>query len=106
MVNGNGGTTARQIDSLWVYLNELDQSRLPEGLERKGNYELKPPGRPMVFRTFMKQAGLAAIAVGFPDGRHVAFDATQVRWALGWKGRFLDAEGTWDDRFTPLASPL
>ena len=106
MLEGNGGTGARQIDSLWVYLNELDQSRLPDGLERKGNFELKPQGRPMVFRTFMKQAGLAAIAVGFPDGRHVAFDAAKVRWALGWKGRFLDAESTWDDRFTPLASPL
>jgi len=105
-VKGNGGTSARQIDSLWVYLNELDQSRLPDGLERQGNFELKPQGRPMVFRTFMKQAGLAAIAVGFPDGRNVAFDAAKLRWALGWKGRFLDAEGTWDDRFTPLANPL
>ena len=106
ILNGYRGTGARQIDSLWVYLNELDQSRLPDGLERQGNFELKPQGRPMVFRTFMKQAGLAAIAVGFPDGRNVAFDAVKVRWALGWKGRFLDAESTWDDRFTPLASPL
>ena len=106
ILKGYGGTGARQIDSLWVYLNELDQSRLPDGLERQGNFELKPQGRTMVFRTFMKQAGLAAIAVGFPDGRNVAFDAAKVRWALGWKGRFLDAESTWDDRFSPLASPL
>ena len=30
-----GRNTERQIDSLWVYLNELGQTRLPEGLKRK-----------------------------------------------------------------------
>ncbi len=98
--------TERQIDSVWVYLNEIDQNRLPEGMEEKGNFELKPKDAPIVFRTFMKDAGLHAIAVGFPQQLNVAFDAEQVRWALAWKGKFLDAEGTWDDRFTPLAEPL
>ncbi|MBA4148864.1 MAG: hypothetical protein H0X66_12180 [Verrucomicrobia bacterium] len=101
-----GKNTARQIDSLWVYLTELDQNRLPEGMEEKGNFELKPTNAPIVFRTFMKDAGLHAISVGFPEGVHIAFDSEQVRWALAWRGQFLDAEGTWDDRFAPLAEPL
>ena len=101
-----GGNTPRQIDSLWVYLNELDQTRLPEGLEKKGGFELKPAKRPMVFRTFMEGAGTHAIAVGFPAGVHAAFDAEAVGWALAWRGKFLDAESTWDNRFTPLAKPL
>ena len=41
-----------------------------------------------------------------PQHLNVAFDAEKVRWALAWKGKFLDAEGTWDDRFAPLAAPL
>jgi len=101
-----GRNTERQIDSLWVYLNEFEQTRLPEGLEKKGGFELKPDKRPIVFRTFMEGAGTHAIAIGYPAGIHAAFDSEQVRWALMWRGKFLDAESTWDDRFTPLTSPL
>ena len=101
-----GRNTERQIDSLWVYLNELKQTRLPEGLEKKGGFELKPTDRPIVFRTFMEGAGTHAIAIGFPAGIHAAFDSEQVRWALMWRGKFLDAESTWDNRFTPLVPPL
>jgi hypothetical protein len=54
----------------------------------------------------MQGAGTHAIAVGFPAGVHAAFDAEAVGWALAWRGKFLDAESTWDNRFTPLAKPL
>jgi len=101
-----GRNTERQIDSLWVYLNEFEQTRLPEGLEKKGGFELKPGKRPIVFRTFMEGAGTHAIAIGYPEGIHAAFDSEQVRWALLWRGKFLDAESTWDDRFTPPTPPL
>ena len=101
-----GRNTERQIDSLWVYLNELDQTRLPEGLEKKGGFELKPTDRPIVFRTFMEGGGTHAIAIGFPAGVHAAFDSETVGWTTLWRGKFLDAESTWDDRFTPLAEPL
>ena len=104
-LQGLGGSTERQIDSIWAYLNELGQSRLPEGMETKGDFVLKPERRPMVFRTFMKDAGLHAIAVGFFQNFHVAFDSKSCRWMLAWSGPFLDAEATWDDRFTPLTSP-
>jgi len=105
-LKGFGGTTDRQIDSLWVYLNELDQSRLPAGLEDPGTFELRPKERPILLRTFMAHAGLHAIAIGFPQGLNAAFDAKRIRWAVLWKGRFLDAENTWDNRFTPLTKPL
>ena len=101
-----GHNTELQIDSLWVYLNELEQTRLPEGLEKKGGFELKPVNRPIVFRTFMEGVGTHAIAVGFPSGVHAAFDSDAVGWATLWRGKFLDAESTWDDRFTPLTKPL
>ena len=101
-----GRNTERQIDSIWVYLNEFKQTRLPEGLEKKGGFELKPDKRPIVFRTFMEDVGTHAIAIGYPASIHAAFDSEQVRWALMWRGKFLDAESTWDDRFTPLTPPL
>ena len=102
---GFGGTTTRQIDSLWAYLSELDQSRMPDGIEGDEDFLLRPGTNPLVFRTFLNGVGNHAIAVGFESGIHVAFDSLHPRWAIAWSGDFLSAESTWDDRFTPLADP-
>ncbi|MBM3737927.1 MAG: hypothetical protein FJW39_19265 [Acidobacteria bacterium] len=100
------GDTARQIDGIWVYLMESGQTRLPEGMEDRGSFEIKPTDKVIVFRTFIKGAGTHGIAVGYPEKVHAAFDAQEVRWALVWRGRFLDAEATWEDRFNPPSAPL
>lgn len=101
------GNADRQIDALWTYLNDASQP-LPERIQqaRSQNYELTPRQRPILLRTFMKEAGTHAIAVGFPQDVHFAFDAEQVRPAFAWRGRFLDALGTWFVRFAPPAEPL
>ncbi len=104
-LSGQGGSTERQIDSLWAYLNELDQSRLPEGLVNPDELMLNPRGKALVFRTFLEGVGNHAIAVGFESGLHAAFDSLTSRWRLLWRGAFLDAESTWHDRFTPPAQP-
>lgn len=98
----------QEIEMLWTYLKEIDQSRLPEGLLQTGDYELKPEkgSRPVVFRTFLEGAGMQAVAVGYPQGLHVAFDSLEVRWALAWQGRFLDAMSTWEERAMTPAKPL
>lgn len=54
----------------------------------------------------MQDAGTHAIAVGFPQGVHYAFDAENVLLSELWKGRFIDARGTWFERFAPPAEPL
>jgi len=97
-----------EIEQLWTYLREVDQFMLPDGLLQTGEYELKPQaaGKPMVFRTFLDGAGLQAVALGTPEGRHAAFDAAEVRWALTWRGRFLDAMTTWEERAATPAKPL
>ena len=102
------GDTERQIAAMWAYLKDLDKQPLPEKIEqvRSQDFELKPKERPMVLRTFMKEAGTHAIAVGFPQRVHFAFDAEMARPAVAWRGRFLDAQGTWFSRFTPPAQPL
>lgn len=99
----------KNVESMWTYFKELDQSEvLPEGLGGGGSFELKPKdeGRPIVFRTFMEGAGTQAIAVGFPAGVHAAFDAYEVRWALVWRGRFLDAMTNWEERPMKPIKPL
>ncbi len=98
----------QEIEEIWTYLKEIDQSRLPEGLLQTGDYELKPAmeKRPIVFRTFLVGAGMEAVAVGFPQQVHAAFDALEVRWALVWKGKFVDAMSTWEERAMTPAKPL
>ena len=98
----------QEIEQLWTYLKEIDQSRLPEGLLLTGEYELKPEKekRPIIFRTFLEGAGMHAAAVGYPQRLHVAFDALESRWAIAWKGRFLDAMTTWEERAMTPAKPL
>lgn len=101
----NGGAVM-QIEALWIYLREVQETRLPEGMEDTTDYELKPTDHPIVHRTFMKGVGAHAIAVGFPEGIHFAYDALDAHPALVWRGRFIDAESAWADRFTPFDSPL
>ncbi|WP_206026037.1 cytochrome c [Roseimicrobium sp. ORNL1] len=98
----------KEIEMLWTYLKEIDQSRLPEGLLQTGDYELKPEkaGKPIVFRTFLEGAGMHAVAVGFPQQMHVAFDSLEAHWAIAWKGRFVDAMTTWEERAMTPAKPL
>lgn len=100
--------TDQEIEQLWTYLKEIDQRRLPDGLLKSDDYEVKPDkeGRPIVFRTFLEGVGTQAIAVGFPGGINAAFDAEEVRWKIAWKGKFVDAMGTWDDRYCTPAVPL
>lgn len=72
------------------------------------DFELKPDvqKRVIVFRSFIEGAGSHAIGVGFPGGWNAAFDAKQCRWAIIWKGRFLDAMSNWQDRAMPPIKPL
>ena len=63
-------------------------------MEEDRAFEITPKERPVLLRTFMKGVGTHAIAVEYPEGIHAAFDALKVRFALAWRGRFLDAEST------------
>ncbi len=99
-------TADKDIESLWTYLREVEGQPLPEGLMSSEDFELKPKLRPIVFRSFIEGAGSHAVGVGFPGGLNAAFDAKQSRWAILWKGRFLDAMSNWQDRAMPPIKPL
>ena len=102
------GNTEQQITAMWNFLREADKHALPAKIEqaRSQDYELVPEDKPILLRTFMHQAGTHALAVGFQEQVHFAFDTHRLRLAEAWRGRFLDARGTWFERFTPPAIPL
>ncbi|MEP3480870.1 MAG: cytochrome c [Fuerstiella sp.] len=102
------GDTQKQIAAIYAYLKQGDDQPLPQKIAdvRDQDFELRPTDRPIVFRTFMPIAGTHAIAVGYPNQVHVAFDAENLFLAEAWRGRFLDAQGTWYVRSAPPAVPL
>jgi hypothetical protein len=101
-------TADKYIESIWTYLKEIEGQPLPEGLISNEDFEIKPAktGKPVVFRSFIEGAGTHAIGVGFPAGVNAAFDSAQVRWAVVWKGRFLDAMSNWQSREMLPIKPL
>jgi mono/diheme cytochrome c family protein len=98
----------QEIESLWTYLREVEGQPLPEGLMSAEDFELKPDleKRVIVFRSFIEGVSTHAIGVGFPGGLNAAFDAKTSRWALIWKGRFLNAMSNWQERAMTPIKPL
>lgn len=99
-----GGTAAGQIEGVWRYLASA-KPRPPIGASAHP-IELVPTDQPIIYRNFIEGAGPRAIAVGFPDKVHVAWDADQMRLALVWRGAFIDAGKHWTGRGQGFQSPL
>ena len=98
------GTAAGQIEGVWRYLAGA-KPRPPIGASAHP-IELVPMDRPIIYRNFIEGAGTRAIAVGFPDKVHVAWDADQMRLALVWRGAFIDAGKHWTGRGQGFQPPL
>jgi mono/diheme cytochrome c family protein len=92
------GRAKDQVDALWAYVSQGEQLPLPPGIETEAGLTLDVSDEPLVFRTFMQDAGVRAIACGFPEQVHGAFDADRCELTLAWQGRFLDAGGAWVNR--------
>jgi mono/diheme cytochrome c family protein len=93
-----GGHADAQAEAMWAYLSLGPGMPLPEGLEPPKGLILSVKDKPLLLRTFMPDAGARALAIGFPNGVSVAFDAATCRLAYGWSGNFLDAAPVWNDR--------
>jgi mono/diheme cytochrome c family protein len=98
-------TRDTQIDAIWTYLSLGRSMPLPTGLLPTAGYELIPQDEPIIHRDFLDFSN-RGIAVGFPENVHVAFDANVVRLAKAWKGKFIDAKGSWDGRGGGHLSPM
>ncbi|MCC6970679.1 MAG: c-type cytochrome [Phycisphaerales bacterium] len=93
------GDATKQIEALWAYFSLGEFAPAPVGLPSENRGLVLPVGdKPVVFRSFLKNAGSRGIAVGFPAGLHFAFDAASARLVEAWRGDFIDASGAWKDR--------
>jgi len=88
------GDTERQQAAIWTYLADGAGAKFPEGLSRQ-NVELVVGGEAVVYRGKLWQAGFRALAVGYPGQVNAAYDAEELRLALIWRGRFLNAGPHW-----------
>src|SRR5579862_9034633 len=53
--------------------------------------ELVATNEAIIYRNFIEGAGPRGIGVGYPEKANLAFDAEEMRLALVWQGRFIDA---------------
>jgi hypothetical protein len=98
------GDTEKQIEALWQYLSEGGKAQIPVGLGPQP-IPLVPVDEVVIYRNFIQGAGPRAIAVGYPEKIHLAFDANAMRAALLWRGDFIDASKHWVDRGAGFQSP-
>jgi azurin len=59
-----------------------------------------------LYRNFIEGVSPRAIAVGYPGGFNVCFDADQMNLGLFWRGAFMDAKRHWTDRGAGNQPPL
>jgi mono/diheme cytochrome c family protein len=100
-----GGSTAKQIDSIWLYLQDGGKAALPVGV-RKHSIPLVPDKEAIIYRNFIEGSGTRAIGVGYPEKANLSFDANDLRLALIWQGEFIDAARHWTDRGAGFEPPL
>ncbi len=63
-------------------------------------------GEALIYRNFIAGASPRGIAVGYPNGVNVVFDAGRFSLPLIWRGAFLDARQHWTDRGAGEIQPL
>jgi cytochrome c2 len=103
ILNGDG---KRQREAIWNYLSMGESMAPPAGLRMSENdWDLVPVTEPMLFATFMRGVSPRTLCVGYTDLVHIAYDAEHVRLAKSWRGKFMDAAGTWDGRAGQLGNP-
>ncbi|MGL6095234.1 MAG: hypothetical protein ACRC7O_05445 [Fimbriiglobus sp.] len=95
-----GGDGDAQVEAIWAYLSLGPGLPLPSGIEPPGQaLVVVVKDRPEILRTFMPDAaGTKAIAVGYPGGTNLVFDAATCRLGYAWNGNFLDAAPVWNNR--------
>jgi fibro-slime domain-containing protein len=99
------GHTDEQIDAIYAYLSDGRRAILPEGVVVT-SMELIVGGEAILYRNFIEGAGSRAIGVGYTEEVNLAFDANELRLALLWQGRFMDASRHWTGRGVGFEKPL
>ena len=85
-----GGDSARQIEALWVYLEDGTHAKNPIGLSRQAR-ELRVTDVTEICRG-QSPVGYRGFAVGYPTAINLAFDSEQMSLRMLWKGEFVDVD--------------
>ena len=93
-----GGSAQAQGEAMWAYMSLGPTLPLPEGLEPPRGLVLTVRQRVELLRTFLPEAGARALAIGFPGGISVAYDAATCRPVYAWAGGYVDATPVWANR--------
>lgn len=99
------GETGKQVAAIWEYLKEGDKAKVPVGV-MGGIIELKPTDKPVIYRNFIAGLSPRGIAIGYPEGANLAWDADRMAMALIWHGRFIDSSMHWQGRGQGRQQPL
>ncbi len=99
------GDPDRQIDAMWTYLGQGKQAKEPEGL-KQGAIILVADKKPRIFRNFFSNLSGRGIAVGYPNGQNLIWDAESMTLARSWRNSFIDASLHWVGRGQGRQDPL
>ncbi|MGY8767181.1 MAG: c-type cytochrome [Pirellulales bacterium] len=81
------GDAKKQIESLWIYLEDGQRTKNPIGLSRKSP-ELRVTDHALIARG-RGNAGYRGIAVGYPNRISLAFDSLEMNLRALWKGDYV-----------------
>lgn len=85
-----GGDAKKQIESLWIYLEDGERAKNPIGLSRKSP-QLRVTDEAVICRG-RGTAGYRGLAVGYPERISLAFDTQEMNLRLLWKGEFTNVD--------------
>jgi hypothetical protein len=93
--------------SKWIHPSRQDGGEAQAEEERNRGLPLGPRnGEAVIYRNFIDGCSPRGIAVGYPNGVNICFDADQMSHALMWRGAFIDAKQHWSDRGAGFTRPL
>lgn len=99
------GDVGKQMQAVWLFLEDGKKAGIPAGLNRSA-IVLKPETAPIIYRNFIEGVSPRGIAVGYPEGVNLCFDADEICLALIWENAFIDASKHWNGRGQGFQPPL
>jgi plastocyanin len=92
--------------SKWVHPSRESGGVQAEEQRNRGIPLAPENGEAVIYRNFINGVSPRGIAVGYPNGVNICFDADQMSHALVWRGAFIDAKQHWSDRGAGQTQPL
>lgn len=93
--------------SKWVHPSRRDGAGVEAETDEFTGIPLAPAkGEALIYRNFITGVSPRGIAVGYPNGVNLCFDADQMAPAMFWQGAFMDAKRHWTGRGNGPQPPL